>query len=111
MQAYQRDSQEKFDQWRLWGRVRCPVLLIHGLRSDSLLPPTIERMARSKAVTIMHVPDTGHTPVLADRNQTWFIREWLGANDDLAIKWTVLHAPSRIPFPGAEIPLAPIGTF
>jgi hypothetical protein len=25
----------------------------------------------------MHVPDTGHTPVLSDRNQTWFIRDWL----------------------------------
>ena len=25
----------------------------------------------------MHVPDTGHTPVLSDRNQNWFIHEWL----------------------------------
>jgi hypothetical protein len=26
---------------------------------------------------VMHVPDTGHTPVLSDRNQYWFIHEWL----------------------------------
>lgn len=101
MQAYQRDAQESLDQWQMWDRLRCPVLLIHGLLSDALLPPTIERMARAKAVTIMHVPDTGHTPVLSDRNQTWFIREWLLQNDCAAREWTVLHAPSREPFPGA----------
>jgi len=108
MQAYQRDAQENLDQWQLWNRIRCPVLLIHGLRSDALLPPTIERMARTKAVTIVHVPDTGHTPVLADRNQIWFIREWLHENDRLARECTVLHAPSREPFPGAQVLFAPV---
>ena len=108
MQAYQRDAQENLDQWQLWNRIRCPVLLIHGLRSDALLQPTIERMARTQAVTIVHVPDTGHTPVLADRNQIWFIREWLRENDRLARECTVLHAPSREPFPGAQVLFAPV---
>ncbi len=108
MQAYQRDAQTSLDQWRLWDRIRCPVLLIHGLRSDALLPPTIRRMARTGAVTIMHVPDTGHTPVLADRNQTWFIREWLLENVCVAGEWTVLHAPSREPSSGAPVLFAPI---
>jgi pimeloyl-ACP methyl ester carboxylesterase len=111
MQAYQRDAQENLDQWRLWDRIRCPVLLIHGLHSDALLPPTIERMARARVVTIMHVPDTGHTPVLADRNQIWFILEWLRESDRAAREWTVLHAPSREPFPGAQVPFAPVSTF
>jgi hypothetical protein len=30
----------------------------------------------------MHVPDTGHTPVLSDRNQNHFIHEWLRKNID-----------------------------
>lgn len=111
MQAYQRDAQESLDQWLSWERVRCPVLLIHGLCSDALLPSTIRRMARTQAVSIMHVPDTGHTPVLADRNQTWFIGEWLRENVCLAQEWTVLHAASRVRFPGTPVPLAPIGTF
>ena len=60
------------------GKVRCPVLLIHGMLSDALLPPTIKRMKLNRDnVTVMHVPDTGHTPVLSDRNQNWFIHEWL----------------------------------
>lgn len=107
MQAYHRDAQEDFDQWALWDRIRCPVLLIHGLSSDALLAPTIERMARTKAVTIMHVPDTGHTPVLADRNQIWFIREWLLENDQLPREWSVLHTLRREPASGSQVMLAP----
>jgi hypothetical protein len=42
----------------------------------------------------MHVPDTGHTPVLSDRNQNWFIHEWLMDRMDTP-EWTVLHASSR----------------
>jgi pimeloyl-ACP methyl ester carboxylesterase len=107
MQAYQHDARESLDHWHSWDRIRCPVLLIHGLRSDALLQPTIQRMARARTVKIMHVPDTGHTPVLADRNQIWFIGEWLRENDHVAQEWSVLHAPSREPFPGAQVPFAP----
>jgi hypothetical protein len=77
--------------------VKCPVLLIHGLLSDALLPRTVTRMQRSRAIAVMHVPDTGHTPVLSDRNQTWFIRDWLAGPGDEAGAWTVLHAKARDP--------------
>jgi pimeloyl-ACP methyl ester carboxylesterase len=94
LQAYRADAQESLDQWKLWKRVKCPVLLIHGMLSDALLEPTIKRMRENPKVTVMHVPDTGHTPVLSDRNQNWFIHQWLrGATD--AREWTVLHAKLR----------------
>jgi len=94
LQAYRADAKESLDQWNLWKRVRCPVLLIHGMLSDALLPPTIKRMQERDNVTVMHVPDTGHTPVLSDRNQNWFIHEWLqGATQ--AREWSVLHAKLR----------------
>lgn len=94
LQAYRNDAAESLDQWRHWRRVRCPVLLIHGMLSDALLPPTIRRMREGHDVRIMHVPDTGHTPVLSDRNQNWFIREWL-ADRMQSCEWTVLHAKLR----------------
>ncbi|HET9470465.1 MAG TPA: alpha/beta hydrolase [Usitatibacter sp.] len=94
LQAFRHDARVSLDQWRLWKRVRCPVLLIHGLLSDALLPPTIRRMRRSGNVCVMHVPDTGHTPVLSDRNQNWFIHEWL-MDRQRADEWTVLHARPR----------------
>jgi pimeloyl-ACP methyl ester carboxylesterase len=94
LQAYRDDAQESLDQWRLWKRVRCPVFLIHGLMSDALLSPTIKRMKANEQVTVMHVPDTGHTPVLSDRNQNWFIHEWLMGRST-SREWTVLHARLR----------------
>jgi hypothetical protein len=62
--------------------------------SDALLPPTIKRMKENPQVTVMHVPDTGHTPVLSDRNQNWFIHEWLQDHTQ-AREWSVLHARLR----------------
>jgi pimeloyl-ACP methyl ester carboxylesterase len=94
LQAFRTDAQESLDQWRLWDRIRCPVLLIHGMMSDALLAPTIKRMKKKAHVAVMHVPDTGHTPVLSDRNQNWFIHEWL-MDHGAAPEWTVLHARLR----------------
>jgi pimeloyl-ACP methyl ester carboxylesterase len=108
MQAYSRGAQRSLLQWKQWKRVRCPILVIHGLESDALMQPMIRRMARDHAMTVMHVPNTGHTPLLADRNQIWFIRDWLLGN--IAVvgsAWSVLHAPVRDPYPGKPTPFAP----
>jgi pimeloyl-ACP methyl ester carboxylesterase len=93
LQAFRADAQENLDQWRQWAKIRCPVLLIHGMMSDALLAPTIKRM-KEKDIAVMHVPDTGHTPVLSDRNQNWFIHEWL-MDHTAAREWSVLHARLR----------------
>jgi len=106
MQAYRRDAREALDQWQEWDRLRVPVLLIHGLQSDALTQPTIDRMVRTNSVRVMHVPDTGHTPVLADRNQIWFIQQWLRENREVSGELTILHAPSRETFPGSPVPFA-----
>ena len=95
MQAYRRDAQKSLRQWHHWEKVRCPALLIHGMLSDALLPETIARMKKTRPISVMHVPDTGHTPVLSDRNQTAFIRDWLLSKGDAADEWSVLHAPLR----------------
>ena len=94
LQSYRADAQESLDQWKPWSEVQCPVLVIHGMLSDALLPPTIRRMQKRDNVSVMHVPDTGHTPVLSDRNQNWFIHEWLMGRGG-AREWTVLHARLR----------------
>jgi pimeloyl-ACP methyl ester carboxylesterase len=107
MQAYRHAARRSVSQWREWQHVHCPVLLIHGMQSDALLPPTIRRMSRGKALAVMHVPDTGHTPLLADRHQVHFIRQWLAGEVSAGTEWTVLHATPRTPFPGNPIPFAP----
>ncbi len=85
----------------------CPVLLIHGLQSDALFEPTIRRMTRHKPVAVMHVPDTGHTPLLSDRNQIDCIRAWMAGHVPDHTHWTVLHAAARESRPGNPIPFAP----
>ncbi len=107
MQSYRRTSRHSVVQWGPWRSVECPVLLIHGMQSDALLPPTLERMRRGKPMAVMHVPDTGHTPLLADRNQIGFIRQWLAGDVPAGTEWSVLHAPARDAYPGSPIPFAP----
>lgn len=106
MQAYRRDAQHSLQQWTLWQQVRCPVLLIHGLQSDALLEPTIRRMSRQRELTLLHLPDTGHAPLLADRNQVWFIHQWLLGNGVLAGEASVLHAAPRTRHAGTPIRMA-----
>ncbi len=110
MQAYRKDAQKSLVQWNHWKKLRCPILLIHGMMSDALLPETIQRMQKTKPVMVMHVPDTGHTPVLSDRNQTAFVRDWLLGREHLAGEWTVLHATLRGDSATAQPPhaLAPL---
>jgi hypothetical protein len=33
--------------------------------------------------------------VLSDRNQTWFIHDWMMGSGTNKVEWTVLHAPLR----------------
>jgi pimeloyl-ACP methyl ester carboxylesterase len=111
LQAYRAQARTSLQQWHQWKSVSCPILLVHGLQSDALLPPTIERMTRGKDITIMHLPDTGHAPLLADRHQIWFIRDWLNGQffrmNQAAGQWTVLHAPVRERHAGTAIRFAP----
>jgi len=107
LQAYRRDAGRSLSQWTQWRTVKCPLLLIHGLLSDALSEATIRRMSRGKTLTLMHIPDTGHTPLLADRHQTALVREWLLGSGAGGGECSVLHAQAREPFTGAPTRFAP----
>jgi pimeloyl-ACP methyl ester carboxylesterase len=99
MLAYRDEAAMSVDQWDDWARVRCPVLLLHGMASDALTGGTIARMRRSRpataGLTVVHLPDTGHTPVLADRNQTELIGDWLKGAYAAPCECSLPHAPAR----------------
>lgn len=95
MLAYRRDAGRSVEQWDDWAALRCPVLVLHGMASDALTPATIARMRRTRAITVAHVPDTGHTPVLADRHQTALVGDWLAGALDGVAELSVPHAPAR----------------
>jgi pimeloyl-ACP methyl ester carboxylesterase len=108
LQAYRKHAQRSLLQWDQWRKIHCPMLVIHGLQSDVLFDRTIRRMSRGKDLTLMHLPDTGHAPLLADRNQVSFLRDWLLGNGKAEREWTVLHAPPRERHPGTPLSFAPV---
>lgn len=100
--AYREAARRSVDQWQAWRRVRCPVLLLHGMQSDALSARTIARMQRLHPITVAHIPDTGHTPVLSDRNQTRCIREWLHGDGRAAPAFSIPHARPREAWPSLQ---------
>jgi pimeloyl-ACP methyl ester carboxylesterase len=108
LQAYRRDAQHSLLQWKQWRNVHCPILLIHGLQSDCLFEATIRRMSRGKEIALMHLPDTGHAPLLADRNQIHFIRQWLCEPQNTDGHWSVLHAAPRDRHSQTPLSFAPL---
>ena len=64
--VYRAEARSSLDLWSDWVRLECPVLLIHGLQSDATSNETIARMRDLDSLSVIHVPDTGHTPTLSD---------------------------------------------
>ena len=64
--AYRAEARCSLDLWDDWARVKCPVLLIHGVESDATSEETIARMRDLDTLSVIHVPDAGHTPTLSD---------------------------------------------
>ena len=94
--AYREEAERDLDVSEPWERVRCPVLLLHGLHSDNLTDDIWRPMAERANVWIRHVPDTGHTPALGDRTIIGAIVEWL--TGDLAC------APGEATLPSTPAP-------
>ena len=61
-----------------YDRIRCPVLLLHGLHSD-VLPTSIaqEMTRRGPRAQLVEFPKIGHAPALLDSTQIAIIAEFL----------------------------------
>lgn len=64
------------DMWPIWEAIKSPRLVIRGLQSDLLLPPTYERMLAEGAEGYV-VADAGHAPALMDRASQARIKAFL----------------------------------
>ena len=68
------------DSWEEWERIRCPVLLVWGLKSKILVSETVERMRRTGPPTTVHeVPYAGHCPRLENAEQIGVVEAFLTA--------------------------------
>jgi pimeloyl-ACP methyl ester carboxylesterase len=64
--------------WSAYDRIRCPVLLLHGLRSDILPTPIAQEMTqRGPRAELVEFPNIGHAPALMNPTQTAIVVEFL----------------------------------
>ena len=99
--AYRAEARSSLDLWDDWARVKCPVLLIHGMQSDATSAGTIARMRGLDRLSVIHVPDTGHTPTLSDGALIDELVHWVGDDrpfDEDRIQPT-FDWPTRVLYP------------
>lgn len=64
--------------WSVWQKVSCPVLLLHGVDSDLLLPEVIEQMQQDHdKLQVVSIEGTGHAPALMNAEQIQLIKDFL----------------------------------
>jgi pimeloyl-ACP methyl ester carboxylesterase len=69
------------EPWSLWDSIRCPVLVVRGVRSEVLTSDVIAEMKlRKPSMTMIEIEGVGHFPHLMDSRQTEPIEAWLAAN-------------------------------
>lgn len=64
--------------WSLWEDVKCPVLVLHGLKSDILTSAIVQKMKNTHQRTeSVEYPDIGHLPSLMEDGQITTVEQWL----------------------------------
>jgi pimeloyl-ACP methyl ester carboxylesterase len=72
------DVMRGIDLWSVWGKVRCPTLVLRGAQSEVLLPATVAEMrARKPDVEVVEFPDVGHAPALMSDEQVSVVKRFL----------------------------------
>lgn len=70
--------EDDLDLWVAWDAVQCPVLVLRGAESDTLLASTAETMAtRGPGAEVATFDSVGHAPALMAENQVAVIGDWL----------------------------------
>ncbi len=77
LMAYRKDACHNVNVWREWRQLHQPVLVLHGIESDTLLAPTLRGMQQHRQIMVANIPRCGHTPMLSDPAQAAVIRSWL----------------------------------
>ncbi len=104
MLAYRAESRQSLDLWHEWSKLRCPVLLVHGMLSDATSNDTIARMLDTcDDLSVIHVEQAGHTPSLSFLQLTRKIVCWRNDRGTFERHQTfaVADQPRRFLFPNA----------
>jgi pimeloyl-ACP methyl ester carboxylesterase len=70
--------EDDLDLWAAWDKVKCPVLVLRGGDSDTLLDSTAQAMRdRGPGAEVATFEGVGHAPALMADEQIATVRDWL----------------------------------
>ncbi len=66
------------DLLKFWEKIQCPVLILRGEVSDILHKDTADKMMDGRDdVKLVEIKNTGHAPMLMDKEQISIVKSWL----------------------------------
>ena len=77
MLAYREEANESLNLWDDWYMINCPILLLHGTKSDATSDATVEQMRTYAKLSVIQVKGAGHTPSLSDGKLSEMIVDWV----------------------------------
>jgi pimeloyl-ACP methyl ester carboxylesterase len=63
--------------WSVWNKIICPLMVVHGAKSDILDQTLIEKMKQTKNFHLHTVNYAGHAPALVTEDQIQAIKSWV----------------------------------
>jgi pimeloyl-ACP methyl ester carboxylesterase len=82
--------------WDAWYRVRCPVLLVRGERSEVFPASVAQTMVDIKPGTeLVEIPGTGHAPSLMTAEEIALVREFVERRSIAAVTRGRAHEPRQ----------------
>jgi len=63
--------------WKIWDKIECNLLVVHGAKSEILTESIIKEMKRNKNLDLYVVESAGHAPALIASDQIDYIQTWV----------------------------------
>lgn len=75
---FHENFEHDIDLWPFWDQLTIPTLVLHGEKSDVLLPQIAEEMKiRGPKARIIKISNIGHAPLLVNEEQISYVKEFL----------------------------------
>ncbi|AGJ01911.1 alpha/beta fold hydrolase [Rickettsia prowazekii] len=77
------NNQEDVKLWSVWNKIKCRILVIHGMKSQILTKSTIQKMKKTNTFDLYEIKYAGHAPSLMNDEEINYIESWLEKSIDV----------------------------
>ncbi|MCC8468206.1 MAG: alpha/beta hydrolase [Rickettsia endosymbiont of Eriopis connexa] len=71
------NQEEDVKLWSVWNKIKCRILVIHGMKSQILTKSTVKKMKETKTFDLYEIKYAGHTPSLMNPEEINYVKSWL----------------------------------